>query len=413
MGVLAEVYEMLNTCGKCGFCHGACKTYKKDGAEYMVSRGRVQLIKALADGKIEADKDYEDVINSCLLCGECAVACPSGVKGHELVLAARRDLKLRKGIKPFAKSLVLKSLTKPGRLQFGFSFFAGTGKKMLNGLASGMQFYRGIDILTMPASKVPFVKQVPEVITVPNPKKKVAFYVGCFMNHSLVETAHSVVKVLTKNDVEVVVPREQPCCGLPQYVYGDFETAKAQAKKVINAFGKYDTIVTACASCASMLKKEMVELFHDDPAFLPKVEQFAAKCYEFSEYVSKELDTSSKLQNDSPVTVTYHDPCHMVRYNNITVQPRNLLKSVPRVKYVEMFEANRCCGAAGLVQAFYPELSSEITADKAQNIIDTGADVVATSCPACMLKINSGLKLKGSKIEIKHVADVLASALED
>jgi glycolate oxidase iron-sulfur subunit len=264
----------------------------------------------------------------------------------------------------------------------------------------------------MPASKTPFSKQVPEVITVPNPKKKVAFYVGCFMNHSLVDTAHSVVKVLTKNDVEVTVPREQPCCGLPQYVYGDFETAKEQAKKVISNFNKYDAIVTACASCSSMLKKEMTELFHDDAAFLPTVKEFASKCYEFSEYVSKELDTADKFKNDTPVTVTYHDPCHMVRYNNITAEPRSLLKSVPRLNYVEMFEANRCCGAAGLVQAFYHELSSAITADKAQNIIDTNAEVVATSCPACMLKINSGLKLKGSKVEIKHVADVLASALD-
>ena len=409
MGVLAEVYEKLNTCGKCGFCHGACKTYKKDGAEPMVARGRVQLIKALADNKVEADKDYEDVINSCLLCGECAVACPSGVKGHELVLAARRDLKLRKGMKPFAKSFVLKSLTKPGRLSFGFSFFAGTGKSVLKFMDS-VQFVRGIDVMSMPASKTAFSKQVPQVITVPNPKKKVAFYVGCFMNHSLVDTAHSVVKVLTKNDCEVIVPREQPCCGLPQYVYGDFETAKAQAKKVINEFGKHDAVVTACASCASMLKKEMLELFHGD-AYLAKVEEFAAKCYEFSEYVAKELNTPEKLHNDTPLTVTYHDPCHSVRYNKITDEPRNLLKSVPRLKYVEMFEANRCCGAAGLVQAFYHDLSTKITADKAQNIINSGAEVIATSCPACMLKINSGLKLKGSKVEVRHVADVLADAL--
>lgn len=102
----------------------------------------------------------------------------------------------------------------------------------------------------------------------------------------------------------------------------------------------------------------------------------------------------------------------MVRYNKITAEPRSLLKSVPRVNFVEMFEADRCCGAAGLVQAFYHDLSAQITADKAQNIINTGAQVVATSCPACMLKINSGLKLKGSKIEVKHVADVLAEALD-
>lgn len=410
MGVLAEVYEKLNTCGKCGFCHGACKTYKNDGAEFMVARGRVQLIKALADGKVEADQDYEDAVNSCLLCGECAVACPSGVRGHELVLAARRDLKLKHGVKPFLKSVALSSLTKPGRLQFGFGFLAGTGKSVMKKV-DGLQFFRGIDIYTMPAAKVPFTKQVPEVITVPNPKKKVAFFVGCFMNHAFVSSAHSIVKVLTKGDCEVIVPREQVCCGLPQYVYGDFEQAKVQMSKIMSTFSKYDYVITGCASCASMLKKEVIELFHGDAAMAPKAEAFAAKCYEFSEFVTNELDIADKLQNETPVTVTLHDPCHMVRYNTITAQPRNLLKSVPRLNFVEMFEANRCCGAAGLVMAFYHELSQKITAQKAQNIMNTGADIVATSCPACMLKINSGLRLKGSNVEVKHVADILASAL--
>jgi glycolate oxidase iron-sulfur subunit len=409
--ILADIYEKLNTCGRCGFCHGACKTYKKDGAEFFVARGRVQLIKALADGKIESDHDYENVINSCLLCGECAIACPSGVKTHELVLAARRDYKLKKGVRPFLKSLILSSMTKPGRLKFGFNFFDGFGKNALRRL-DGMQFFRGIDVYTMPSSSNPFVTQTPEVVTVAAPKKKVAFFVGCFMNYAFVSTAHSVVKVLTKAGCEVTIPREQPCCGLPQYVYGDFEAARAQAKKIISAFGKYDTIVTACGSCASMLKKEMLELFHEDAAYLPIVKAFAAKVFEFSELVSS-LGIEDKLHSDSPQIVTYHDPCHLVRYLKVTEEPRKLLKSVPRLKFNEMFEANRCCGAAGLVMVFYQELSTKITADKASNIINSGAETVATSCPACMLKINSGLKLKGSKVPVKHVADVLAEALRD
>lgn len=409
--ILAGIYEKLNCCGRCGFCHGACKTYKKDGAEFYVARGRTQLIKALADGKIEADHDYENVINSCLLCGECAIACPSGVKTHELVLAARRDFKLKKGIRPFLKSMLLSSLTKPGRMKFGFNFFDGFGKNTLRRL-DGMQFFRGIDIFTLPSSSNPFVSQVPEVISVSSPKKRVAYYVGCFMNYAFVTTAHSVVKVLSKAGCEVTIPREQSCCGLPQYVYGDFEAARVQAKKIIAQFSKYDAVVTACGSCASMLKKEMLELFQDDAVFLPQAKAFAAKCFEFSELVST-LGVGEKLHSDSPQIVTYHDPCHMVRYLKVTDQPRTLLKSVPRLKLSEMFEANRCCGAAGLVMVFYQELSTKITADKAQNIINSGAEIVATSCPACMLKINSGLKLKGSKIEIKHVADVLAAALKD
>jgi glycolate oxidase iron-sulfur subunit len=409
--ILAEIYEKLNTCGRCGFCHGACKTYKKDGAEYYVARGRNQLIKALADGKIEADHDYENVINSCLLCGECAIACPSGVKTHEMVLAARRDFKMKHGVQPFLKSLILSSMTKPGRLKFGFNFFDGFGKGALRRL-DGMQFFRGIDIFTMPSSQNPFVSQVPEVVTVSSPKKKVAYFVGCFMNYAFTSTAHSVVKVLTKAGCEVHIPREQPCCGLPQYVYGDFESARGQAKKIIAEFGKYETVVTACGSCASMLKKEMLELFHDDAAYLPTVKAFTAKVFEFSELVST-LGIEEKLHQETPQIVTYHDPCHLVRYLSVTQQPRQMLKSVPRLQLNEMFEANRCCGAAGLVMVFYQELSTKITADKAQNIIDSGAEIVATSCPACMLKINSGLKLKGSKIPVVHVADVLAAALSD
>src|SRR5690554_4632067 len=226
---------MLNTCNKCGFCHTACKTYKVDGNETMVSRGRIQLIKAVADGLIEPDEDYEDAINSCLLCGECAVACPSGVSAKDLVMAARRDLKLRKGIKPFAKSYALKTLANPVKLERAFKLFGGLGKNVLNKV-DGMDFFRGVDVKSINVAKVPFLNQVPERVLTVNPKHKVAFYVGCFLNFSLDQTAHSVVKVLTKNNCEVIIPKDQVCCGLPQYAYGDFETAKVNARKTIDTF---------------------------------------------------------------------------------------------------------------------------------------------------------------------------------
>ncbi|MDA8228144.1 MAG: (Fe-S)-binding protein [Desulfitobacterium hafniense] len=413
MGVLADVYEMLNTCSKCGFCHGACKTYKVDGREPMVARGRIQLIKAVADGKLEPDAEYEHAINSCLLCGECAVACPGGVKGNELVLAARRDLKLRKGIKPFAKSFALQTLANPGRLNFAFNRFRGMGKGILNKLE--MDFFRGVDVKGMPVAKKPFLEQVPELITVPKPKKRVAFYVGCFLNQSYDGTSHSIVKVLTKNDCEVVIPKGQVCCGLPQYAYGDFETAKQNARKTIDLFlsKKSDAIITGCASCASMLKEDYLKLFADEPNYLPKVKEFCHKVVEFSEYVTAELNIDkSKLHNSIPVKVTYHDPCHMVRHLKITQQPRDVLKSIPRVEYIEMNEANRCCGASGLVQAFYHEMSTEITRHKVQNVSDSGAQLVATSCPACMMRIQGGINFAGKNQQVVHVADLLAKAYE-
>lgn len=413
MGVLADVYEMLNTCSKCGFCHTACKTYKVDGSETKVARGRIQLIKAVADGKLEPDQDYEDSIMSCLLCGECAVACPGGVRGNDLVLAARRDLKLRKGIKPFAKSFALKTLANPKKLDRAFKLFGGMGKSVLKKV-DGMDYFRGVDIKGMNVAKVPFLEQVPETITVKHPKHKVAFYVGCFLNHSLDQTAHSVIKVLIKNDCDIIIPKDQVCCGLPQYAYGDFETAKVNARKTIDTFLAKDAenIVVACGSCAAMLKEDYLKLFADDPAYLPKVQQFCSKVMEFSQYMAKIGVDESKFHNSSPVKVTYHDPCHMVRGIHVTEQPRQMLKSLPRVEYVEMNEANRCCGASGLVQAFYHEMSTDITHQKALNIQASGADVVATSCPACIMRLQGGINMAGQKQKVMHVADLMAKAYE-
>lgn len=413
MGVLADVYEMLNTCSKCGFCQTACKTYKVDGAETKVTRGRIQLIKAVADGELEPDKDYEDAIMSCLLCGECAIACPSRVKGNELVLAARRDLKLRKGIHPFAKSFGLNTLANPKKLEWAFKLFGGMGKNVLRRI-NGVDYFRGIDIKGMNVAKVPFLAQVSERITVQNPKHKVAFYVGCFLNYSLDQTARSVVKVLTKNDCEVIIPKGQACCGLPQYAYGDFETAKINARKTIDSFlaKDVDTIIVACATCVAMLKDDYLKLFADEPNYLPKVKQFSDKVLEFSQFVAKIGVDRSKLHNSIPMKVTYHDPCHMVRGIKVTQQPRELLKSLPRVEYIEMNEANRCCGASGLVQAFYHEMSTDITRQKIQNVQASGAEIVATSCPACMMRIQGGINMAGQNQKVMHVADLMAKAYE-
>lgn len=415
MGVLADVYEMLNTCNKCGSCHTACKTYKVDAVETRVARGRVQLIKAVVDGKLDPnDPVYEDAINSCLLCGECAIACPSGVHANELVLLARRDMKLRKGIHPFVKSFALKTLANPKKLERGFKLFGGMGKSTLEKI-DGMDFFRGIDIKGMPVAKKPFLEQVPERITVQRPKHKVAFYVGCFLNFSLDGTAQSIVKVLTKNDCEVIIPKEQVCCGLPQYAYGDFETAKVNARKTIETFLAKDVevILSGCASCVSMLKDDYLKLFADDPTYLPKVQMFCNKVVEFSQYMAQIGVDASKLHNSIPTKVTYHDPCHMVRGLGITKEPRQMLQMLPRVEYVEMNEANRCCGASGLVQAFYHEISTKITRQKTSNINDTEANIVATSCPACMLRIQTGVSLAGQNQKVMHVADLMAQAYED
>lgn len=407
---LADVYEMLNRCNKCGFCHAACKSYKTNLGEPMVARGRVQLIKAVADGILEADEDYEAALNSCLLCGECAIACPSGVKPNELVLAARRDLKTRKGITGFAKSQALKTLASPRRLRLAFKSLKTFRSLVLDKL-DGLDSFRGIDIKGMPVNQKPFLEQPLPAAANPEAPKRVAFFTGCMINHTLGQTGHSVVAVLGKTGCDVAVPREQVCCGLPQYAYGDFETAKRLAKTNIELFAgqNADAIIVACATCGSMLKEEYRKLFKDEPAYLPKVEEFIGKVREFSQYLAAERKADDDwFKPVIPVKVTYHDPCHMVRYQKVTQPPRNLLKSIPRLQFVEMKEADRCCGAAGLVQAFFPDESNEITRQKIDNIENSGADIVVTTCPACIHRIQGALNLAGRRQKVVHLADLLA-----
>lgn len=412
VGGLADVYEMLNRCNKCGFCHAACKSYKSNLGEPMVARGRVQLIKAVAEGSLEPDQDYENAINSCLLCGECAIACPSGVKPNELVMAARRDLKKKKGISGFAKRQGLKTLASPGRLGLAFKSLKTARKLVLNKI-NGLDSFRGIDIKGMPVNEKPFVSQIPEVSPVANPEKRVVFFPGCMINHTLDHTGHAIIRVLNQNRCDVIVPKDQVCCGMPHYAYGDFETAKALARKNIGLAGgfKADAVITACATCGAMIKEEYPKLFADEPDYLPQVKEFCGKVFEFSRYLLGELKVDvSQFKPILPVQVTYHDPCHLVRSQKITQQPRELLKSIPRLQFVEMKEADRCCGAAGLVQAFFPDESNDITRQKLKNIADSGADIVVTSCPACLHRIQGALNLAGKNTKVVHLADMLVKA---
>ncbi|MDR3589903.1 MAG: (Fe-S)-binding protein [Negativicutes bacterium] len=412
MGGLADVYEMLNRCNKCGFCHAACKSYKSNLGEPMVARGRVQLIKAVAEGTLEPDRDYENAINSCLLCGECAIACPSGVKANELVMAARRDLKKRKGISGFAKRQGLKTLASPGRLGLAFKSLR-TFRSLVLSRVNGLDSFRGIDIKGMPVNEKPFLQQVPAVSPAANPTRRVAFFPGCMINHTLDRTGHAIIQVLNRNGCDVVMAKNQVCCGMPQYAYGDFETAKDLARKNISLLTglEADAVITACATCGSMIKEEYPKLFADEPDYLPQVREFCGKVFEFSRFLLSELKLDvSQFKPILPVQVTYHDPCHLVRYQKITQQPRELLKSIPRLQFVEMKEADRCCGAAGLVQAFFPDESNDITRQKLKNIEDSGADIVVTSCPACLHRIQGALNLAGKNTKVVHLADMLAKA---
>ncbi len=403
---LDEVLDGLYRCNKCGFCQTACKVYKSDLNESYAARGRVQLIRGVAEGKIQVDEGFKNAINSCLLCQECAVACPSGVKPHELVLAARRYLKQTEGL-PIDKKLILGTLGNPFRRKLAFSTARILREKVANRIG-GFDDFKGIDIKGMPIDKTSFIDQVPEISSVQGAKEKVGFFVGCFINHSLSRTGHSIVKVLNANDIDVVVPKKQVCCGTPQNAYGDFESAKKNARKNIEIYEEFDAVITGCSSCGAMLKNEYSHLFADEPDYLPEVEAFGRKVFDFSEYITKKIDLDTRIYKVFNHKVTYHDGCHMSRGLKITKEPRKILKSIPRIEYVELREADRCCGAAGLFQSYFYEIAKDISRQKVKNIEDTGAEIVVTGCPACVHRIQGSLRLAGRDQKVVHLADLLA-----
>ncbi|MGI6227787.1 MAG: (Fe-S)-binding protein [Peptococcales bacterium] len=405
MSILREEknYELLNTCNKCGFCVQGCSVYKEHLNEAFGTRGRIRLIKAVADGELERTPLYEKIINSCLMCEECSKNCPSGVPGHLLVQLAREDLAKIKGL-PFTKKFpVEKVLPNNSLRKLSFKSFR-IGKGVIP------QTVKGINIKSLNIDKEDFLTGFKPVKPPENPKFKVGFFVGCMMNHTMAEAAHALVRVLTKEGCEVIVPKDQRCCGTPAFVYGRSEVTKSAALNNVKAFKGVDVIVTGCASCGNMLKSYATKLFPEHNQDQKLVTNFSNKVKDITQFLVDDLNISlDKMQSTIKGKVTYHDPCHLVRGQNISAQPRKILQELQGIEYVEMPGASKCCGASGMFQYFYPEEATSISRKKVENIKKTNADYLVTNCPACYQRIKGSLEQNNMPQKVMHIIELLDS----
>jgi len=249
-------------------------------------------------------------------------------------------------------------------------------------------------------------KRFPEIIKVKNPKMRVGYFIGCGTDLVYPEVAEAMIKVLTHNDIEVVIPRGWVCCGTSIYNSGDFKTGIKHAKKNLREFNKFklDAIVTNCASCGLTLKKEYPELL--------KVGKFDAPVYDINEFLTKVI----KLKEDfKPIDykVTYHDPCHLNRGQGIKAEPRKILRSIPGVKFTDMKDADRCCGGGGSFHLKYYPTSVGIMQKKLDNMNKVEADYLVTSCPGCMMRFEETFLQNHNGKKVKHILQLLAEAYED
>lgn len=407
--------EDIVRCNRCGFCEEVCPTYKATGEEFSLARGRNRLMRQSMEGKLDLTKEPEinQHIYSCLLCGACVAACPSSVITDTMIKTARAEITRAKG-QPFPIRMALRGvLANQRRLTLGakvLRFYQRSGARWL---ARHIGFLNLMGSLGKAEGLLPAIPektlrvQLPQLLKKPmKPRHKVAYFAGCMINNFFTAVGEATLRVYQENDIEVVVPTSN-CCGIPHEAYGDIEMQIKLAKENLDAFSRYEVeaIVTDCASCAHGLHS-YAELLQDDPHYGPLAAQLAAKVKDASQYLV-EIGFKKEM---GPVnaTVTYHDPCHAARGLKVKEQPREILKSIPGVKFVEMNESDWCCGGAGSYNVTHYELSRKILARKMDNFKKTGAEYLATSCPACLMQLAHGLdvyRLSGKAIHVMQILD--------
>ncbi|MDK2822553.1 MAG: glycolate oxidase iron-sulfur subunit [Clostridia bacterium] len=414
---LETVKAELAKCMKCGNCQEVCPIYLEERKEGTVARGKIKLVEAVLKGDLKYTDGFAEKLALCLTCKACNAKCPCGVKVDKIILGTRAAIVKNKGLHPL-KKFIFGTLKRPGLFNFGLktgSVFQGLvfkKHKSLNG--SYPRFPFGLDLkrIIPPLASTPLRDQLPEVVKVDNPVKKVAFFTGCTMNYLYVDAGKAVVNILKRNNVEIVIPKDQHCCSMPIIAHGDAETAKEMAKSHVDIFGKLDVdaIITTCGSCGCTFGHHYQELLEDDPEYYEKAKAIAAKIIDISDFIVKEIGLDKVKLGPVNMKVTYHDPCHLNRGMGVKDSPREILKAIPGLEFVEMKNADRCCGSAGSFSLTHYDLSMDIHKHKTEAIKATGADAIVTGCGSCIMQITDGMNRFDLNLPIYYTVEILAKS---
>jgi glycolate oxidase iron-sulfur subunit len=416
---LNKFKDDLDKCTKCGFCMSYCPVYREEKTESSVARGKIMLVRSLLNGDLTVTDKMADKLNRCTLCMTCEQNCPAHTHVPEIVTAARADKVSRRGV-PFPYNFIYRWLL-PRRRLFGYtvrfaSWFQGIFLPKTQGSIRHLSLFlsalgKGRHI---PQIAPKFLRQsVPEINKPPAPletKFTVGYFTGCMTDFVFPELGKKIINFLNKNNVEVIVPRGQGCCGAPVFLgAGDFETGRKMADANVKAFQGLDYIITDCATCASAMK-DYVKYLADTDERKQAYTEFGNKIKDITEFLVDILKLPPSAYHVAPEykgkTVTWHEPCHLGRHLGVKEQPRKILKSLPDIRYVEMPEADKCCGMAGTFSINFYDLSRRIADKKASNIASTGADIVVTDCPGCQIQLIDSTRRNGMTQHIMHIMDL-------
>jgi glycolate oxidase iron-sulfur subunit len=410
----ASVY---NKCVRCGLCLPTCPTYVETLTETSGPRGRISLIKAVAEERLDLlSPGFVHQMSECLDCRACEAVCPSGVQYGQLVEAARGEIAQatapsRGPLARFFRWLTLKVLF--GNLAFmrvAAAFLRFYQRSGLQAFARKSGLLRALHLeenekLAPAVSPRFFVPRNQRFAASPS-RHTVMLHAGCVMHVAFAHVDEATVRVLQRNGCTVAVPSTQGCCGAIAVHAGELDFGRELAKRNIAAFegsGAEYYIINA-AGCGSTLK-EYGHLLHDDPQWAQRARHFSQRVRDVLEFLDEiGLDPSLGTFEGS---VTYQDACHLAHAQRITAAPRRLLAQIPGLQLVEMEESSLCCGSAGIYNVTQPEMARRLGSRKAQNVAATRADIVTTSNPGCALQMIAHLREQNSAIAVKHVIEIL------
>ena len=416
---LTSVRSEVLKCCRCGQCRSVCPTFAELRDEANSPRGRVTTVAAAQENRLAATHDLEQSITQCTLCLACATECPSGVELADVYLAARQHLADELGVST-VKGMALQLVAKQRGLPLAAKlFWLGQEipfRRLPENTGLRLRFPLGFmdKERTLPAlARTPLRQLLPETSGAAT-RGRVAYFTGCFDNYFDPEVGRDVVKVLVRNGYQVIIPKDQGCCGLPMLANGLRDLALGLMRRNMEALleTEADAIVVACGSCGSTLKEMYARTFEaaGDGASAERARGMATKTFDIAQLLAERGYAKPTRPVES--AVTYHDPCHLGRGQGVTAQPRAILRSIPGLELVEHKEANRCCGGGGTFSFSHYELSKRIQTRKLNNIRATGASVVATGCPGCKLHIHDGLIRLGMPQRVAHTVQLLARAYE-
>ncbi|MBL6763939.1 MAG: 4Fe-4S dicluster domain-containing protein [Verrucomicrobiae bacterium] len=399
-------------CVHCGLCLGACPTYLETGNENDSPRGRIYLMRAVAEGRVSAEAAREHV-DLCLGCRACETACPSGVQYGALLEVTRQHLEreVSRSFIPAAIRRVLIDRVFPFRERMDLALAPARLIKRL-GLEKWLPgFARDpLKLLPMDMKRAELPEESPARGRF---RGRVGFVSGCVMDVMFGETHRNSVMLLNAAGFDVVTPASQGCCGALHAHSGNLEEARILARKNIVAFDEADVdrIVINAAGCGSTLK-EYGHLLACDAEWAESGRKFSARVRDLSEFLVEEGFDKQLQPRAGEGSVTFHDACHLAHPQKITRQPRDLVKAVAGDRFVEMPESDVCCGSAGSYNLTEPEMAARLQQRKVGNIRASGALTVVTTNPGCLLQIAAGLRdSTGLDVEALHIADYLARAL--